>query len=147
MSQSIILACAGACDLSTFADLLTPMAQARGATLARYDRELQIIGAEHSFYLMLTEMNDQDGIALDYESNEDLDEQFRREVLDLRFYSLRFNDFDLTRAVLLELVTKLGALGMDPWMDTDYGWVIRGAEMVATMNRDPLWDWRKPDPG
>jgi hypothetical protein len=105
------------------------------------------VGADHSFYVALSEFSDPDAAALDYESNEDLDDTFRRDVLGLRFYSLRFNNLCAVKRVVFDLVTRLNVLGMDSWIDTDYGWVIRGAEAVARMNRDPSWDWRKPAPG
>lgn len=146
MSQSIILACPSSCRMSVFAEILERTADDISASLVHGTGELQLVGPNHRFYLTLSEMREQDAVALDYDSNEDLDAQFRSEVLDLRFYLLCFNDFGVAKRVLHGLLAELGARGMDPWLDTDFGWVIRGADAVAKMRNDPAWDWRRPAP-
>jgi hypothetical protein len=147
MSQSIILACATTCDLAVLSGILEPTATQLSASFLRAERETQILGAGHSFYLAVSEVSDPDAMALEYEADEALDTRFRREVLGLRFYLVRFDEFGAARRVLFEMLARLDELGMTPWVDTDYGWVISGSEMVAQMKRDPLWDWRKAAPG
>ena len=130
--------------MSVLSGVIGQAARDLSATFMEGDQDIQIVGAGHSFYVALSEVSDRDGFALDYESNEDLDGAFRREVLAFRFYSIRYNDFGAAKRVLFDLLSQLDALGMDSWIDTDHGWVIRGTEAMAHMSREPGWDWRKP---
>lgn len=146
MSQSVILACPSACDLATLATALERTARNIRATFQRGEGEIQLVGPHRRFYIAVSEMHDQDAVALEYEANEDLDVQFRAEVLGLRFFLLRFNDWNVAKRTLLDVLEELASRGMNPWMDTDYGWVIRGADAAIRLRKDPEWDWRHPAP-
>jgi hypothetical protein len=114
MSQSVVLACPAACDLPCLSAVMDRTARNLSASFLGGDSDVQIVDADRSFYVVLSEVRDRDGVALEYESNEDLDAAFRREVLDLRFYSLDLNDFGTAQRVLFDLLLHLSKLGMNP---------------------------------
>ncbi len=146
MSQTVVLACPSGCNL----DILAPSVERTGtsldATFWRDDREAQFVGPNHRYYVTVTESSDQDGPALEYEENEDLDAQFRKDALELHYYYVRFNDFFVARRALRALLADVSLHGFDIWVDTNYGWVIRGSEAVRLMDQDPEWDWRHQAP-
>ena len=79
--------------------------------------------------------------AAEYEENDDLVADFRRIVWERTHFWICFSDFDLVRSILAAILETQA----DPatcWMDTDYGWVIRGDQILEAIRVDPDWDWR-----
>jgi len=81
----------------------------------------------------------------DYATNDDLPEAFRHTVASLLLYRVSFNDFKLATATLRGLLANIGSDALSQsWVDSDYGWVIPGAEFLKKLHHN--WDWRTPTP-
>jgi len=98
-------------------------------------------------YLTIDELGPIEDVRNDYATNDELDEQFRREVGDKAFHLVTFNDFDLARRVVRRLLSAVAQGARDYWIDNDYSVVIRGDVALAGMTEDPDWDWRRVLPG
>jgi hypothetical protein len=141
MSQSVTLLCPTNVTLRDISVLCTKRfpGQVREATLITGEI-VQITPADHH-YVSVSQSHREEEAAAEYDDNEDLDPEFRSIVWDRNYFRIHFNDFELVRAVLLTLV---GAQ-YDPsacWLDTDYGWVIRGDRFLQLAQADSDWDWR-----
>lgn len=79
-----------------------------------------------------------------YKSNSSLDEQFRRDISELRLFRIRLNDIESARLVLRRIMQQVINSGESAWIDTDYGWVISAKDFLLRTDQDPNWDWRTP---
>ena len=105
-------------------------------------RSLQIVGDGASWYLTVSLADDAAGFIADYRENDDLDTEFRESVEQLRPIVIDFNVYEPTRDAIAKCLAALGAFAKSLWLDTDYGWVIRGDKLLAEMRKNPNWDWR-----
>jgi hypothetical protein len=144
MGQSVTLACPSSWHLESFATVLQALANDGGAQFSRFAGQLQVIAKDARWKLIVDEDSDSVAAAEDYATNDDLDERFRREVRGLRFFTIIFDDLDVTRRVLRTIAQDAVSRGESVWIDTDYGWVIHAWEFLKRTEEDARWDWRKP---
>lgn len=146
MSQSITIACPSAWRLESFAKALEAIAHEQKSQLSKFDQQWQLIAEDHRWKLIINEVPDLAATAVEYATNDYLDERFRGEVGTLRFFTIRFDDVDVTRRFLRFIAQKAVSDGETVWIDTDYGWVIAASAFLKRTERDACWDWRKaPD--
>jgi hypothetical protein len=102
--------------------------------------------ADRDECIMISEISRREDAIDEYEGNAAFDARFRSEVRRLRFFSFVYRNFMLMRRVLRHIVHSAMERGDTAWIDTDYGWVIGARDFFAQTERDPNWDWRRPDP-
>lgn len=78
----------------------------------------------------------------EYAENEDLDGEFRGAAATLSLVVFDFNRLEPIRELLVEFLRGVGERAKAYWLDTDYGWVIRGDRLLEHVSDDPSWDWR-----
>lgn len=142
MGQSVVIACPLTWDLSSFAASLQRIAVDEDATLTKFDDEFQMNG--DGWWLSVEGVSDSALWAEDYATNELLDARFRTAARSLCFFTIRFQDVDVTRRILRLLAHHAESGGEVIWFDTDYGWVIDSRDFVTRTDQDPCWDWRHP---
>ena len=146
MGQSIVLAVPKAWDFASLAECLD---------LKDLDKVYAISG--DSNYLRIStptggwaqtdnpadkDLNHDNDYRVDYETNDYLCKDFRKDVAGLRFFSFRFNDISLMRRVLVCVMRQTVAHNEIGWIDTDYGWVVSAREFLHKVEQEPNWDWR-----
>ncbi|KYF79685.1 hypothetical protein BE20_29205 [Sorangium cellulosum] len=137
MSQALVVACSRHVQL----DELHEMTKSHfGAQVHAYEDELQVRGGDG--YVRISLLGDDAEVAEDYVANEDLDAAFRAEARDKTYVYVVFNDFELVKSVMAVLLRGLGDELPSCWIDTDYGWVMRGAAFLQHLEQDIEWDWR-----
>jgi hypothetical protein len=76
----------------------------------------------------------------EYRANEDLDAEFRSDLEKWKeYYAVTFRGIDLAREAI-RLLTELEP--KEVWIDTEYGWVLRGDQFLQALQQEPSWDWR-----
>lgn len=143
MGQLIAIACPLAWGLMAFARFLDEHACDEPATFSMFDDQLQLVAKSGAWKLIVNEVIDRDTAVEEYESNDDLDERFRREISALRLFIVRFSDIDTARRMLRGVAQEVVRQGGTAWIDTDYGWVIHAWEFLTKTDGDARWDWRK----
>lgn len=147
MSQSIVIACPATWDLMAFGRFLDERAYDEPATFSAFEDQLQLVAKSGAWELIVNEVVDRDAAVEEYESNDDLDDRFRREVGGLRLFAVRFGDIDMARRMLRGVAREIVRQGGTAWIDTDYGWVIHAGEFLKKTDDDAGWDWRSvPSP-
>jgi hypothetical protein len=86
------------------------------------------------------ESTDED-VTVDYRTNDDLEEEFRGSLRNKTYFNVTFRGLDLAREAIRTLAMMAPE---DTWIDTDYGWVIRGDRVLEELRKNPAWDWRHP---
>lgn len=110
-------------------------------------REIQLQSTNPDWYIRIGEMSEPDEIALDYMTNDDLDEGFRAIADEKTFVSVTFNDYHVVRAFLIELLSALDPKRIgEHWIDNDYGVVLNAADFLHKLRSTPEWDWRTAHP-
>lgn len=95
-----------------------------------------------SWYITISEMQDPDDIALDYMTNEGIDEAFRAEVATKKFLLLSYNDYQVMRSFLLAALSNVEAEIREYWLDNDYGVIFNCEDFLDKLRLEPMWDWR-----
>lgn len=107
------------------------------------ENEFQIWSACESFYFLVKLDQEFRDIGIEeILENELAPKELKLDVSQRNFLSCRFNDFPFARACLFLALRDLEAEASKVWMDTDYGWFIRGDELLASLQREPDLDWR-----
>lgn len=143
MSQSIVLIAPAGTTLTSLRGLLSdqPGCSIFQPTTGGEQLSIEDHGDGGVSYLTIDDMLPAEEVAEQYATNDELDEQFRREVGDKAFHLVTFNDFDLARRTLRRLLSA-AERARDFWIDNDYSVVIRGDVVLARLSEDPDWDWR-----
>ncbi len=76
-----------------------------------------------------------------YVDDEDAPPALRDLAKTADVFSVTFSSFGAMRVALYELLVGLGADAARLWIDSDYGWLMRGDEFCVLLE-DPSWDWR-----
>jgi hypothetical protein len=100
--------------------------------------------SEYVLFSSPIDESDNDEYVYEYMSNDDLDAAFRQEAHEKTFYSVMFRGLDLVKRVMMSLLRGVGGDAASCWIDTDYGWVIRGDDFLQHLEHDADWDWRHP---
>jgi hypothetical protein len=143
MGQSVVFACPKNWDLARFAPILEDIARAQLATFVNFGAQLQLDSQDRGWTLTVREIVDKKLFIDGYVDNDLHDEAFREEVPNLRFFSVRFNNFDVARQLVYAFAKKVTSCEQSAWIDTDYGWVVSAAEVVTEIDGDARWDWRR----
>lgn len=143
MGQSVTIACPSTWDLSSFGKFFDTIACDEAIKLSKFDDQLQAVAEDARWKLIVNEASDTAAAAEEYAANDDLDERFRREVGTLRFFTIRFDDVDVTRRLLRTIAQAAVSSGETSWIDTDYGWVIHARDLLKRTDQNPRWDWRQ----
>ncbi len=143
MGQSITMACPPSWHLESFVEFLQAVARDEAAQFWKFDGQLEVTAKDARWKLLVDEHSDHAAVAEDYATNDDLDERFRREVGALRFFTIRFDDVDVTRRLLRAIAQKAVGHSETVWIDTDYGWVLHAWELLKRTGEDARWDWRR----
>ncbi len=141
MGQSITVACPLTWNLASFGTVFETIARDDAAKFSKFDDQLQVVAEGGRWNLIVNETSGATA-AEEYASNDDLDPRFRRELGTLRFFTIRFDDIDVTRRVLRAIAQAAVNSGETAWIDTDYGWVIHAWDLLKRIDQDPGWDWR-----
>ncbi|MFO0641693.1 MAG: hypothetical protein U0183_20885 [Polyangiaceae bacterium] len=142
MGQSVTIACPSTWDLASFGEVFETIACDDAAKFSKFDDQVQVVAADARWKLIVNETSDAAAAAEEYATNDDLDERFRREVGTLRFFTIRFDDVDVTRRALRAIAQAAVSRGEIAWIDTDYGWVIHACDLLKRIDKNPRWDWR-----
>jgi len=150
MPQSVTIACQPSWELASFARFLEAIARDEAGKFSAFDDQLQVTIGDAETYLgyvvIINEATDRAEIAAEYATFDvfnDPGERFRREVGKLRFFSVRFRNFDVTRRFLSAIARDVLSRGETAWIDTDYGWIIHMSDFLKKTEEDANWDWRK----
>lgn len=142
MPQSALLTCRNNVGMSVIESALEPAFRVHRYPTSRGGVEIQLRDDQYDWYVSIEEMSSPAEVAEDYETNESLSPQFRGSVRGSVFYSIRYNNFQIVKeAVELILATLEDELD-HVWMDTDYGEVLPGREVLRRLREEPGWDWR-----
>ena len=145
MGQSVTIACQW--SLTSFSEFFAILSGVTGAHLSVVDEQLQLVESEAHWRLVLYQLSDEPlSAAEEYSSNEDIDQRFLQDLADLRFYIVRFNQFEVARQLLRLVCASAVARRERLWIDTDYGCVIHSADFLQRLEADPAWDWRTLTP-
>ncbi|MCP3143172.1 hypothetical protein [Pyxidicoccus xibeiensis] len=117
-----------------------PASWTTGVMFVRPDG-VQLQGPAFAWCIDLSVMTDPDFSREDYETNEDVDPEFRRQVRGCIFFLVNFDDFTVVRRFIAELLEALPGPSSQYWIDDDYGRVWRGDRFLAKL-QVPEWDWR-----
>lgn len=142
MPQSAVLLCPSTTTLEDFARA----SEAAHLGPVVVEGDVVQVGAPNEGTVRISKLDDEEERANEYEQNEDLPTDFRAVVWDRRYFWFQFNDFSLARAIIrsfLESVTDASTY----WLDTDFGWTIRGDAVLRELEQDSQWDWRHDAPG
>lgn len=142
MGQSTTIGCPQTWKLLSLAGLLRSIGDDYAGEFSMFDDQLQVVANDRRWNLIVNEMSDSTAAAEEYASNDDLDKEFRREAVGLRFFVVRFDNLEVTRRLLRAVVEAAVSGNETVWIDTDYGWVISGRDFLHATNKNPLWDWR-----
>lgn len=139
MSQSFVLIIPGAWTITRIHAALesgnVPFSHIEG------DNEIQAIH-DNGPWLTISMIRDQRECEVDYQTNELLDESFRRQVGGSSFWYVNYNDIDLAKHALRNIASNVLVESDASWMDTDYGWVISLEEVAHNLAESSSWDWR-----
>src|SRR5678815_2012352 len=148
MGQAIVLALAKSWEFAALAEYLATGDFSHSSTFTYQQNYLKISTSERGWVqtenMLIDQPDHDDDYRAEYESDDYLCEEFRRDVASLRFFTFRFNDIALMRNVLrwiMRCVVDRKELG---WFDTDYGWVVSAEDFLRNTDQDPDWDWRIP---
>lgn len=144
MGQSVTIACPSNWRLACFATFLEAIAHDEVAEFSMFEDQLQIVARDVRWKLIVNEVSDTAAAADEYATSDDFDARFRRDVGALHFFTVRFDDVDVTRRFLRAVAREAVSRGDAMWFDTDYGWVIHAWDFLKRIDRDDRWDWRRP---
>lgn len=106
--------------------------------------DIQVQDQAGTSFVDVSSMDRPEELRADYLENDLLDWEFRSSLDDEKIYlHVTFNEFEAARSVIEALLRTLGDDIKDCWVDTDYGWVIRGDHLLDNLRRSPDWDWRR----
>lgn len=102
--------------------------------------QIQDLAGESYFDIGAFTTSTHEEITEEYAANEDLDPGFRDELgANKEYYAVMFRGIDFAREIL-QILAERGPTEI--WIDTEYGWVIRGDQFLSRVRREPNWDWR-----
>jgi hypothetical protein len=139
VSQSVILVAPRGWTIDSIADLFD--AKVLRTSRSEDSNEFQIQDPAAGSYVNFSkfvEPTDED-IADDYYTNDDLEEEFRSSLANKTYFSVAFKGLDFAREAIRAVVMMAP---VETWIDTDYGWVIRGDRVLDELQKNPAWDWR-----
>lgn len=144
MSQAVVIACSRGRVVTSFLPFLEPNRYGEpSASLFCLEDEVQLSRVDRRWFLRVSRVAEREIAIEDYESNPDLDQEFREDVARLEFFDLGFTHIDAARTFLKHVARAAVDCGEPFWIDTDYGWVIAGTSFLRELEADPGFDWRR----
>jgi hypothetical protein len=106
---------------------------------------LQVRGDRNGYrwYITASEIVEKSGFLEDYTTNEDLDVEFRKAASALHLLVLDFDLFEPARDAIVSFLSGRVERSSQYWIDTDYGWVIRGDKLLSAISEDKEWTWMR----
>lgn len=147
MSQSIRIACHKSIGLFEIKKLLVNFYKNSDIRIFELEDEFQIQGDIDSWYITMTQVIDLRDIAIeDFKEINGSTDEFKAKVEDYIFYYVRYNNFDIMKKMIKELLLNLKTLIDDFWLDNDYGVLIKRKDFLSRIENDEEWDWRTETP-
>jgi len=140
MPQSIILFVPDQSNLLKLFENLAPELDAVPHT-SEGSIQLQGSTADSRWYIDLKPMN-LEKIHKEYSDHEFIEEQFIAEMHSFSAFLVSFNDYESVMSSI-HILLEHGSMKPETiWIDTDYGWLLRGDVFLSEVAVNSDYDWR-----